>query len=265
VVRCAVAIEPEKEHLVETGRAIGIQVAGTIKRLDSSPRLSHPRTEMTYRSGPFVASLVVLAVVLSSACAPSTGSGAGQPRPVDFDGDGVPAIGVEARVAELARELGDAYDQYRVAAISERIFTHSELWTPLGAIIEGSPVLTREEMMLGPVDSMYCALPLSHVNAICLQVAPTLLSGAHLIIGSEARVGEFWETVARFRSRVCYLTADFVRALLEEPLTAGAVNNSVRVMLCTPPMEEREIDLVGSSFDVTVYNGWDLAGIMAYA
>lgn len=52
----------------------------------------------------------------------------------------------DAAAAGVSAELAALADRYRVAAITEREFTHGELWDAIGPVIDQAPGLAREEI-----------------------------------------------------------------------------------------------------------------------
>lgn len=80
-------------------------------------------------------------------------------------------------------------------------------------------------------DTLYCALPFYHNNALTVAWGAVLGAGASLAIGRKFSVSRFWGDVRAYRATAfCYI-GEFCRYLLTHPPTAQDKQHAVRVMI----------------------------------
>lgn len=145
------------------------------------------------------------------------------------------------------------------------MYTSGTTGRPKGVMLSHAACLsagatTRAETALTPSDRSYCVLPLFHVNAMCFQLLPTLLTGSHLVIGPVFSARAYWPVVAEHAITVGNLTAGPLRILLgvpPDPAEAEAAA-SMRLMMYALPLDRDEIRAVEDRFGVAVSMGWGL-------
>ncbi|WP_051426256.1 class I adenylate-forming enzyme family protein [Jiangella gansuensis] len=143
------------------------------------------------------------------------------------------------------------------------MYTSGTTGRPKGVMLSHAACLaagatTRNETGLRPDDRSYCVLPLFHVNAMCFQLLPTLLTGSHLVVGPGFSARAYWPVVAGQGITVGNLTAGPLRILLAAPASAADAATPMRLMMYALPLDRDEIRAVSSRFGVDVSMGWGL-------
>lgn len=145
------------------------------------------------------------------------------------------------------------------------MYTSGTTGRPKGVMLSHAACLsagatTRAETGLTPSDRSYCVLPLFHVNAMCFQLVPALLTGSQLVIGPVFSARAYWPVVADHAITVGNLTAGPLRILLGTPPGAAEAEaaTSMRLMMYALPLDRDEIRAVESRFGVAVSMGWGL-------
>jgi carnitine-CoA ligase len=145
------------------------------------------------------------------------------------------------------------------------MYTSGTTGRPKGVMLSHAACLaagatTRAETALTPSDRSYCVLPLFHVNAMCFQLMPALLTGSHLVVGPVFSARAYWPVVAEHGITVGNLTAGPLRILLgapPHPAEAEAAA-SMRLMMYALPLDRDEIRAVETRFGVAMSMAWGL-------
>ena len=145
------------------------------------------------------------------------------------------------------------------------MYTSGTTGRPKGVMLSHAALLaagatTRDQTALTPPDRSYCVLPLFHVNAMCFQLMPALLTGSQLVVGPAFSARAYWSVVAAQAITVGNLTAGPLRILLgapPDPAEASAAE-SMRLMMYALPLDRDEIRAVETRFGVAASMGWGL-------
>ncbi|TDD70751.1 long-chain fatty acid--CoA ligase [Jiangella aurantiaca] len=145
------------------------------------------------------------------------------------------------------------------------MYTSGTTGRPKGVMLSHAACLsagatTRAETALTPSDRSYCVLPLFHVNAMCFQLMPALLTGSQLVIGPVFSARGYWPVVAEYGITVGNLTAGPLRILLGAPPgpDEAAAASSMRLMMYALPLDRDEIRAIETRFGVAVSMAWGL-------
>lgn len=93
------------------------------------------------------------------------------------------------------------------------------------------------EEMIGPGDTLFCGLPLFHVNAVLVTGTMPWLHGAHVLLGpasgyrDQALIENFWRIVERFGVTLFSGVPTLYSRLLDVPI-AGADLSSLKLGIC---------------------------------
>ncbi|WP_239000798.1 class I adenylate-forming enzyme family protein [Jiangella asiatica] len=143
------------------------------------------------------------------------------------------------------------------------MYTSGTTGRPKGVMLSHAACLaagatTGNETGLRPDDRSYCVLPLFHVNAMCFQLLPALLTGSHLVVGPGFSARAYWPVVAEHGITVGNLTAGPLRILLGARPSAAEAATPMRLMMYALPLDRDEIHAVSFRFGVDVSMGWGL-------
>ncbi|TDC53951.1 ATP-dependent acyl-CoA ligase [Jiangella ureilytica] len=145
------------------------------------------------------------------------------------------------------------------------MYTSGTTGRPKGVMLSHAALLaagatTRDQTALTPSDRSYCVLPLFHVNAMCFQLMPALLTGSQLVVGPVFSARAYWSVVAAQGITVGNLTAGPLRILLGAPPGPAETSaaESMRLMMYALPLDRDEIRAVETRFGVAVSMGWGL-------
>ncbi|CAM2794631.1 long-chain-acyl-CoA synthetase [Prescottella defluvii] len=80
-------------------------------------------------------------------------------------------------------------------------------------------------------DTLYCALPLYHNNALTVSLSSVLSSGAAIAIGRSFSASRFWDDAKANHATAFVYIGEVCRYLLNQPPRAGDRDNGIRLMV----------------------------------
>lgn len=115
-----------------------------------------------------------------------------------------------------------------------------------------------QHLRIRPDDRVLTCLPLFHVNGLYLQMLPTLMAGAELILTPRFSVSQYWRWVNTFDVTVAHLVAGPIRLLVDREPSALDRAHRLRVMTFGLPLDDQEICQFEERFGVPLSMGWGL-------
>lgn len=169
---------------------------------------------------------------------------------------------VELTLDELAgAEPASAKSNASPADVGLILYTSGTTANPKGVMLgHAGAVYTAtcyaQHLRLLPRDRVLTCLPLFHVNGLFLQMMPTVVSGAHLVLTPRFSVSRYWSWIERHGVTVAHLVAGPVRLLLADEKEPGS--HDVRTMTFGLPLETEEIDAFERRFGISLAMVWGL-------
>ncbi len=111
---------------------------------------------------------------------------------------------------------------------------------------------------LQPTDRVLTCMPLFHINGMCIQMLPTVISGASNLLVPKFSVSRYWGWVRENQVTVGHLVAGPMRLLLAEPESAHDRDHRMRLMGFALPLETKEIETFESRFGFPLCMLWGL-------
>jgi len=122
-------------------------------------------------------------------------------------------------------------------------------WMSSGDVMEVTLPATCE-------DVFYCCLPLYHGAAATSVTSTALRAGASIVVRRKFSVREFWKDVREHRISVFQYIGEICRYLLNQPVSTGEREHSLRCMLgagLTPDSWQRWVERFGP---LQIFEGW---------
>lgn len=120
-----------------------------------------------------------------------------------------------------------------------------------GAILD-SCLLNAEAWRLRASDRSYIVLPLFHCNALFMQLAPALLSGATAVLGDRYSASRYLDECREHRITLANLTAGAIRSLLAQPAGRGDRKHEIRLLTFGLPLRGEEIEAAEARYGFPV-------------
>jgi fatty-acyl-CoA synthase len=103
------------------------------------------------------------------------------------------------------------------------VMTHHR-WLRALAVFGGAGLRLRSS------DTLYCALPLYHNNALTVALSSVINAGATLALGKSFSASRFWDDIIRMRATAFIYIGEICRYLLNQPEKATDRTHRVRVI-----------------------------------
>lgn len=110
-------------------------------------------------------------------------------------------------------------------------------------------------LRLHPQDTVLTCMPLFHINGLCLQLLPAIITGTRYVLAEVFSVSRYWDWVQAHEVTVGHLVAGPVRLLLSEPEPVTAPR-SLRAMSFALPLRAEEIAAFEARFGVPLSMAW---------
>lgn len=109
-----------------------------------------------------------------------------------------------------------------------------------------------------PSDRVLTCMPLFHINGMCIQMLPTLISGASYVVTPKFSVSSYWELVRKHEITVGHLVSGPIRLLMAEAASELDRQHQVRLMSFGLPLEREEIEAFERRFGFPLCMLWGL-------
>ena len=109
-----------------------------------------------------------------------------------------------------------------------------------------------------PADRVLTCMPLFHINGMCIQMLPALISGASYVVTPKFSVSLFWQWMREHEITVAHLVSGPIRLLMAEPPSELDRRHQVRLMSFGLPLETEEIQAFERRFGLPLCMLWGL-------
>lgn len=161
------------------------------------------------------------------------------PLPKLWNGDNGPA-GVRT-LADATANASSANPPDTQAVLAGQpcfyIFTSGTTGMPKASVmthyrwLRGMAGIGRMAVRLGPGDTLYCALPLYHNNALTVSWGAVLGTGAALAIGRKFSASRFWDEVRSYDATAFVYIGELCRYLLNRPETPRDRDHRIKTIV----------------------------------
>jgi crotonobetaine/carnitine-CoA ligase len=115
-----------------------------------------------------------------------------------------------------------------------------------------------QHLRLRPDDVTLTCMPLFHVNGLCLQMMPTLVSGARFVLTPRFSASRYWSWVRAHDVTLAHLINGPIRLLLSADERPGDRDHRVRAMTFGLPLTDGEICGFEARFGIPLAMVWGL-------
>jgi crotonobetaine/carnitine-CoA ligase len=115
-----------------------------------------------------------------------------------------------------------------------------------------------QHLRLTPQDTVLTCMPMFHVNAMFLQMAPAVVSGSEFVLTPRFSASQYWEWVAEHAVSIAHLISGPIRLLLAAAPTAADRGHRVRGMTFGLPLLAEEIEAFRQRFGIPLLMAWGL-------
>jgi crotonobetaine/carnitine-CoA ligase len=115
-----------------------------------------------------------------------------------------------------------------------------------------------QHLRLTPQDTVLTCMPMFHVNAMFLQMAPAVVSGSEFVLTPRFSATQYWQWVAEHAATITHLISGPIRLLLAAEPTAADQGHRVRGMTFGLPLLAEEIEDFRRRFGIPLLMAWGL-------
>lgn len=140
-------------------------------------------------------------------------------------------------------------------------FPKGAMLTHRGLILSGMAI--RDHLGIAPSDTLYCTLPLAHINGLRTSILAGATAGARVVIDRKFTATGFWDRMVAHRITLFSVLPTIMWILLARPRQRAERDHQVRV--CISPATPRLIEEFETRFGVLVVSTYGLTeGVMNF-
>jgi len=158
---------------------------------------------------------------------------------------------------------GQVANKSRTDSIAEILYTSGTTAAPKGVCLTQANLLWSGERAVRNValregERFITALPLSHVNAQCITMMPSLTAGTTAIFLEKYHASNYWKKIAKYSATATAIVATQLRTLLVQPERPDDAINTLRRTFYSLNVSDSQKLEFERRFSVRLINGYGL-------